>query len=119
MDNLGVISTLFLKTKKFQRLGYGLNGTRLWLGSQPSIRDRRTVLFGLMKVSNMTKTPANSGKVWTTQSNAQLKSLAKGNTPTRIIALDMKRTPASVQSQAGKLGVSLKPTNQSPYGTKK
>ncbi|MEI6228970.1 MAG: hypothetical protein WCP11_03035 [Candidatus Saccharibacteria bacterium] len=67
----------------------------------------------------MAKTPANSGKAWTSASNAQLKSLARGNTPTRIIALDMKRTPAAVQSQANKIGVSLKPTNQSPYGTKK
>ena len=91
----------------------------MWLGSQSSIRDRRTISIGLMKASNMAKTPANSGKAWTPAANAQLKTFAKGNTPTRIIALDMKRTPASVQSQASKLGVSLKPTNQSPYGTKK
>lgn len=66
----------------------------------------------------MAKTPTNSGKAWTPASNAQLKSLARGNTPTRIIGLKMQRTSAAVQTQASKLDVSLKPTNQSPYGTK-
>jgi len=67
----------------------------------------------------MPKTPQNSGKRWTPSENAQLKSLAKQNTPTRIIGLKTHRSPAAVQNQAGKLGVSLKPTNQSPYGSKK
>lgn len=59
--------------------------------------------------------PKNSGKSWTSNQNSQLKSLAKQNTPTRVIGLKMGRTPSSVQSQASKIGVSLKPTNQSPY----
>ena len=67
----------------------------------------------------MPKQPANSGKAWTPAANATLKSLAQHNTPTRVIGLKMHRSPASVQSQAGKLHLSLKPTNQSPYGTKK
>jgi hypothetical protein len=64
-------------------------------------------------------TPNNSGKAWTPAQSAQLKSLANGNTPTRVAALKLGRSPSAVQSQASKLGVSLKPTNQSPYGTKK
>ena len=67
----------------------------------------------------MAKKPSNTGKAWTPTANKQLSSLAKGNTPTRIIALKMGRTPASISTQAGKIGVSLQPTNQSPYGTKK
>lgn len=63
--------------------------------------------------------PKNSGKAWTSAATQQLRSLAKGNTPTRVAALKLGRTPSAVQSQASKLGVSLKPTNQSPYGTKK
>lgn len=63
--------------------------------------------------------PINSGKAWTPAQNNQLKSLAKGNTPTRVIGLKLGRTPEAIQSQASKIGVSLKPTNQSPYGTKK
>lgn len=63
--------------------------------------------------------PKNSGKAWTPAQNQQLRSLAKGNTPTRVAGLKLGRTPGSVQSQASKLGVSLKPTNQSPYGSAK
>ncbi|HUC90346.1 MAG TPA: hypothetical protein VMR45_06120 [Patescibacteria group bacterium] len=65
------------------------------------------------------KTPSNNGKAWTSAQNQQLRSLAKGNTPTRVIALKMDRTPNAVQQHASNLGVSLKPANQSPYGTKK
>ncbi len=64
-------------------------------------------------------TPKNNGKAWTPSQNQALKTLAKGNTPTRVMGLKLGRTPDSVQGQAHKLGVSLKPTNQSPYGTKK
>lgn len=63
--------------------------------------------------------PKNSGKAWTPAQNAQLKQLANGNTPTRVAGIKLGRTPSAVQSQASKLGISLKPTNQSPYGTKK
>jgi len=67
----------------------------------------------------MAKKPANSGKAWTPVAQKQLVTLANGNTPTRIIALKLGRTPASVANQASKSGVSLNPPNQSPYGTKK
>ena len=66
----------------------------------------------------MAKKPANARKPWTPAAKAELKSLAKGNTPTRVIALKTGRSEASVRSQAAKQGTSLKPTNQSPYGTK-
>lgn len=67
----------------------------------------------------MAKTPANHGKAWTPSQVKQLKSLAKDNTPTRVIALKMGRTPDAIQSEASKANISLKPTNQSPYGTRK
>jgi hypothetical protein len=67
----------------------------------------------------MAKTPSNHGKTWTPSDNKQLKELARGNTPTRIIGLKMGRTPDAVQSHASEVGLSLKPTNQSPYGTQK
>lgn len=84
----------------------------------PVSRDRRTYNPVSERV-NMPKTPSNSGKVWTPAQSTQLKTLAQHNTPTRVIGLKMQRSPASVQNQAGKLHISLKPTNQSPYGTKK
>lgn len=67
----------------------------------------------------MPKTPKNHGKSWTHNDDQQLRQLASGNTPTRVIGLKIGRTPDAVQSHASGLGVSLKPTNQSPYGTKK
>lgn len=65
----------------------------------------------------MAKTPSNNGKAWTAADNAQLRREAAGNTPTRVIGLHLQRTEAAVRNQAAREGVSLKPTNQSPYGT--
>jgi hypothetical protein len=67
----------------------------------------------------MAKKPENSGKRWTTTDDQQLRKEAAGNTPTRVIGLHMGRSEDSVRSRANDIGVSLKPTNQSPYGTKK
>lgn len=65
------------------------------------------------------KQPPNSGKRWTKEHDQQLQSEAAGNTPTRVIALHLGRTEEAVRNRASELDVSLKPTNQSPYGTKK
>lgn len=67
----------------------------------------------------MPKNPANHGKPWSNSDNSTLKQLAKENTPTRVVGLKMGRTPDAVYSHANELGVSLKPTNQSPYNKKK
>lgn len=64
-------------------------------------------------------TAKNSGKQWTPTQVQQLKSLAAGNTPTRVIGLKMGRTESAVQSKATAERISLKPTNQSPYNRKK
>lgn len=57
----------------------------------------------------------NQGKAWTPAQNTQLRQLAKGNTPTRVIGLKMGRTPGAVQAKAQDLNISLKPVNQRPY----
>lgn len=67
----------------------------------------------------MSKSTRNTGKQWTGSDVKQLRQLANQNTPTRVIGLKLGRTPAAVQSKASEKGISLKPTNQSPYGTKK
>jgi hypothetical protein len=67
----------------------------------------------------MSKPPANHNKPWSAPEVKQLQKLAAGNTPTRVIALKMDRTPAAVQTKASSESISLKPTNQSPYGTTK
>lgn len=67
----------------------------------------------------MAKTPQNSGKQWTDADLKQLKQEVKHNTPTRVIALHMGRTPEAVYAKASAENISLKPTNQSQYGTNK
>jgi hypothetical protein len=66
----------------------------------------------------MAKKPKNSGKPWSAAEVRQLKTEIKQNTPTRVMGLKHGRTPGAVQSKANDLGLSTKPTNQSPYGTK-
>ena len=61
----------------------------------------------------------NSGKQWTPAEQKELKTLAKENTPTRVIGLKLGRPVGGVQSKASDLGISLKPTNQAPYNRKK
>jgi len=67
----------------------------------------------------MGKKPANYGKEWDPTDIQALKQLAAQNTPTRVIALKLQRTEEAVQSKASALGISLKPTNQSPYNRQK
>lgn len=66
----------------------------------------------------MAKVPKKSGKSWTPADRKALRDLAAKNTPTRVIGIKLDRSESAVQSQASKQGTSLKPTNQSPYGTK-
>lgn len=62
-----------------------------------------------------TKSTRNTGKPWTVTQVKQLHQLAKQNTPTRVIGLKLGRTENAVRTKASEKGVSLKPTNQSPY----
>lgn len=67
----------------------------------------------------MSKSTRNSGKPWTASQEQQLKTLAKQNTPTRVIGLKLGRTENSIRSKASENNISLKPTNQSPYNRRK
>lgn len=72
-----------------------------------------------IKINKMSESNKNTGKKWTADEVKQLKVLAKGNTPTRVIGLKLKRTPSSIYSKASDEGVNLNPTNQSPYNRRK
>ena len=67
----------------------------------------------------MAKYNRNTGKDWTRAEVAELRQLARGNTPTRIIGLKLGRTEGAVRTRASQEEISLKPTNQPPYGTRK
>lgn len=63
----------------------------------------------------MPKYTRNTGKEWKSSDVSQLRQLARENTPTRVIGLKLGRTEDAVRSRASNEGISLKPTNQSPY----
>lgn len=67
----------------------------------------------------MAKYNRNSGKAWTSSDVSDLKDLARHNTPTRVIGLKLGRTEDAVRSKASEQGISLQPTNQSPYNRSK
>lgn len=63
----------------------------------------------------MSHSTRNTGVPWTATHVHQLQQFVAGNTPTRVIAFKLGRTPEAVAAKASELGLSLKPTNQSPY----
>lgn len=67
----------------------------------------------------MSKSTRNAGKPWTPSEVKELRQLARENTPTRVIGLKLGRPEGGVRAKASEEGISLKPTNQSPYGTRK
>lgn len=63
----------------------------------------------------MPKPAPRNRKPWSPGETKRLRQLAHGNTPTRVIALKLRRSEAAVRSKASEKNISLKPTNQSPY----
>lgn len=63
----------------------------------------------------MARAPGSHNKPWTEEQVGKLRQMASENTPTRVMALKLGRTPQAVQSKASSLKLSLKPTNQRPY----
>jgi hypothetical protein len=61
------------------------------------------------------KSERNTGNPWTRDDLTSLRELARENTPTRVIGLKLGRTESAVRTKARDEGISLKPTNQSPY----
>lgn len=66
----------------------------------------------------MARRAPNNHKPWTPAQVQQLKQLAKGNTPTGVMTIKTGRTKQALYSKASELDISLKPTNQRPYGTR-
>lgn len=57
----------------------------------------------------------NTGESWKPKDVSQLKQMIRQNTPTRVAGLKLGRTEGAIRTEANKLGLSLKPANQSPY----
>jgi hypothetical protein len=67
----------------------------------------------------MLKSTRNTGKAWSPGEVRTLASLARQNTPTRVIGLKLGRTPAAIYARASEEGISLAPPNRSPYGRRR
>ena len=60
-----------------------------------------------------------AGEPWSAAEVKQLRTLARGNTPTGVLSLKLQRPPAAIRSKAQREGISLKPANRSPYNRRK
>jgi hypothetical protein len=67
----------------------------------------------------MAKTPKDHGKDRTSRDLSELKRLARQNTPARVVAQKLGCSTESIYQKASIEGVSLRPTNQSPYNRRK
>jgi hypothetical protein len=81
-------------------------------------KQSRTSTSRTRKASKKAKAKTKTTKLvrWSSADIKQLKTLIKQNTPTRVIGLKLGRTEASVRQHAYRMGLSLRPTNRSPYG---
>jgi hypothetical protein len=59
------------------------------------------------------------GQSWSSVDVKQLRSLARQNTPTGVLSLKLQRPESAIRSKAQREGISLKPTNRSPYSRRK
>lgn len=60
-----------------------------------------------------------SGQPWSADELKHLKALAKQNTPTGVLSVKLGRPPAAIRSKAQREGISLSPSNRSPYSRRK
>ena len=61
----------------------------------------------------------NLNKDWSSGDVRELRALARANTPTGVISLKLGRTETAVRGKAQREGISLKPTNRSPYNRRR
>jgi len=88
-------------------------------GTPSDARPRADECESEMRRNQVNKSTRNTGKAWTREDLSQLKTLARDNTPTRVIGLKLGRTEDAVRSKASQEGVSLGPWNQTPYSRQK
>jgi hypothetical protein len=59
------------------------------------------------------------GEPWSKEDVKQLRALARENTPTGALSVKLQRPEGAIRSKAHREGISLRPTNQSPYNRRK
>jgi hypothetical protein len=58
----------------------------------------------------------NMRQRWSAADVRTVRELARENTPTRVIGMKLGRTEIAIRGLAQRKGISLRPTNRSPYG---
>ena len=56
---------------------------------------------------------------WSKDDIKQLRTLARQNTPTGVLSVKLQRGEGAIRSKAHREGISLRPTNRSPYNRRK
>jgi hypothetical protein len=59
------------------------------------------------------------GQPWSKEDVKVLRALVKQNTPTGVLSLKLQRPETAIRNKAFREGISLKPTNRSPYTRRK
>jgi hypothetical protein len=67
----------------------------------------------------MAKEPPKHYQPWKPAEVQELRALAKGNTPTGLVAHKLGRSEDAVRNKASQEGISLRPTNRSPYNRRR
>ncbi|MFC0622854.1 hypothetical protein [Kribbella deserti] len=61
-----------------------------------------------------TKSTDGGGRAWSDAEIEQLRALAKGNTPTGLIAVRLGRSGQAIEAKAAELGIPLAPPHRPP-----
>ena len=80
---------------------------------------RKDAAINNRKGGCMPKYLRNAGRPWKPAEVSKIREFAKENMPTRVIGLKLGRPVSSVYTKASENGISLSPTNQSPYNRNK
>jgi hypothetical protein len=105
-------SRTFLRLPNYFRTGGEIMATASWKRPGSPIGKK-----GSRKANPKYK--QRSGEPWSGTDVMRLKQLARQNTPTGVISLKLRRPPAAVRSKARREGVSLSPSNRSPYSRRR
>jgi hypothetical protein len=91
----------------------------------PAVKPLRTKAKTSMPSRLQWLAPAGRGRTtapperWTKDELKELKALAKQNTPTDVLSVKLQRPPSAIRSKAQREGISLRPSNRSPYNRRK
>jgi hypothetical protein len=80
----------------------------------PKKTAKKTVTTAAKKSLAKKKDGRSNPQSWSKDDFKQLKTFIKENTPTRLIAMKLKRSEISVRGKVHREGLSLRPTNRSP-----